>query len=154
MRLFLSAVSLALSVLGCAASPNARHPEIASTSGITLVETGSIVNARDVRIDDNKSAPLSPVIGALLGGVAGSMIGSGSGRAIATVGGAAGGSIAAQEVTRAGSTHLTRITVRLDDGREATYDTAPEEAFRIGERVQITSHAGKPKIVRLTSSIQ
>lgn len=151
MRLFLSSVSLALSVLGCAASPYDRHSEIASTSGITLVETGSIIDVRDVRVDDNKSAPFSPVIGALLGGIAGSMIGNGSGRAIAAAGGAAGGSIAAQEATKTGSTHLARISVRLDNGREATYDTAPEEAFRVGERVQISSHSGKPKISRLSS---
>jgi outer membrane lipoprotein SlyB len=98
-----------LLALGCAS--HAQLPENpenieASTTATIFIRSGYVTDVRDVAVHDNASAPSAPVVGALVGGIAGSMIGRGSGRTLAAIGGAAGGSVAAQELTKPGETRL------------------------------------------------
>lgn len=145
-HLLLLAGLSALLLLGCAAHPqppvNAESTE-ASTPATIFIRSGYVSDVRDVAVHDNASAPSAPVVGALIGGIAGSLIGHGSGRSLAAIGGAAGGSVAARELTKPGKIQLKKVTVRFADGQLQTYELDTEENFRVGEPVKIVKRNGK-----------
>lgn len=134
----------AIVALGCA-SPRSI-PAKASTTGTILVRTGYVSDVRDVTIHDHSRTSAAPVIGALIGGLAGSVIGSG--RALATIGGAAGGSLAAQQVTRPETSSLKKVTVRFEDGATETYEVSMEDPFQVGEPVKIVNRNGNIQLMR------
>jgi outer membrane lipoprotein SlyB len=82
------------------------------------------------------------VIGAIAGGLLGSTIGGGSGRTAATVVGAvAGGAVGNQVGKNTGSPDMQwQVTVRLDDGRDATVTQANDPQVRPGDYVQIRNN--------------
>jgi outer membrane lipoprotein SlyB len=150
-HLLLLAGLSALLMLGCAAHPqlpaNAESTE-ASTTAAIFIRSGYVIDVRDVTVHDNASAPSAPVVGALLGGIAGSLIGRGGGRTLAAIGGAAGGSVAAQELTKPGKTQLKKVTVRFANGELQTYELGADESFQVGEAVRIVQRNGKIHLTR------
>lgn len=82
------------------------------------------------------------VLGGIAGGVLGHQVGSGRGNTAATVAGAVGGAYAGNEVEKRrnddrATTDLYRITVRFDDGRQATITQDRVYDLRVGDRVRI-----------------
>jgi outer membrane lipoprotein SlyB len=133
-------------VLGCTSHPQlAKNPEPtgANTSAAIFIRSGYVADVRDVAVHDNSSSSSAPVAGALIGGIAGSLIGRGSGRTLAAIGGAAGGSIAAQELTKPGETRLKKVTVRFANGETQSYELDADEYFQVGEPVKIVQRNGK-----------
>jgi outer membrane lipoprotein SlyB len=141
----------ALVMLGCASHPqfpaNTESSE-ASTTAAILIRSGYVTDVRDVIVHDNSSPPSAPIAGALIGGIAGSLIGHGSGRTLAAIGGAAGGSVAARELTKTGEARLKKVTVRFADGATQSYETGAEENFQIGEPVKIVKRNGNVHLTR------
>jgi outer membrane lipoprotein SlyB len=138
----------AMLVLGCAAQPELHGAAQSSTTGTTLVRSGFVTDVRDVGIHDHSSSPAAPAIGAVVGGVAGSLFGSGSGRALAAIGGAAGGSIAAQQLAKPGTSYLRKVSVRFEDGQTQTYDVGADETFQVGQAVKIINRNGNIQLER------
>jgi len=137
----LSTGLLALALLaGCASQPS--QPAM-STQGTTLVQTGQVINVRDVTVRGGRPSGLGAFAGAILGGVAGSRIGAGHGSTAASIGGALAGGMVGQRVEEsAASDSKTEVTVRLDSGEIQTLSVEPGAIFRIGDTVKVTTSGG------------
>ncbi|HZW13517.1 MAG TPA: glycine zipper 2TM domain-containing protein [Noviherbaspirillum sp.] len=114
-----------------------------STQGTTLVQTGQVINVRDVTVRGGRPSGLGAFAGAILGGVAGSRIGAGHGSTAASIGGALAGGMVGQRVEEsAASDSKTEVTVRLDSGEIQTLSVEPGAIFRIGDTVKVTTSGG------------
>ncbi|MGV3741026.1 MAG: glycine zipper 2TM domain-containing protein [Burkholderiaceae bacterium] len=133
---------------GCASHSVAPDSLQSSTTGTILVRTGYVSGVQDVTIHDHSRSSAAPAVGALVGGVAGSLIGSGSSRVLGTLGGAAGGSLAAQQLARPEISSRKKVTVRFEDGTSQIYEVGAEEPFRVGEAVKIVNRAGNIQVLR------
>jgi uncharacterized protein YcfJ len=79
------------------------------------------------------------VIGGIAGGVLGHQIGSGRGNTLATIGGAAGGAYVGHQVEKKSKTRTVYVVrVRMDDGRDRSFDYSSEPAFAPGDRVKVS----------------
>jgi outer membrane lipoprotein SlyB len=130
-----------------AAALAAAAPAVyAETSHAHYSKVAYIERARVVNIDvvhqggDRHSSGAGAVIGGIAGGVLGHQFGSGRGNTAATVAGAAGGALAGNEIEKrrndTGSDRY-RITVRFEDGREATFDQPSLEGLRVGDIARV-----------------
>ncbi|GAB3539624.1 hypothetical protein GCM10027343_07380 [Noviherbaspirillum agri] len=107
------------------------------------MQTGQVVNVRDVTVRGGRPSGLGAFAGAVLGGVAGSRIGAGHGSTVAGIGGALAGGMAGQRVEEsAASDRKTEVTVRLDSGEMQTFSVEPGAVFRIGDTVKVTTSGG------------
>ena len=133
---------------GCVSPPQAQGRMIASTQGSKLVRGARVTDVRDVSMHQGGNAVLGGIVGTVLGGLAGSSIGGGNGSAVAGIGGAIAGGAAGQKLERsaAGTSHASELTVQFDNGDVGTYQVDPGESFRVGERVVVTSSAGRTTI--------
>lgn len=76
--------------------------------------------------------------GALVGGLLGNQVGKGSGRTLATVAGAVGGGFAGNAVEKRMRSHVvTRVTVRMPNGRMRTVTEAGGTRWANGAHVRI-----------------
>ena len=136
-------VSIAAFVSGCAPPP--ERPPVAFNSYASPSEhcelCGVVNDVRQVAVPRGVS-PGGMVIGAIAGGLLGSTIGGGSGRTAATVVGAVAGGAVGNEVGKnTGSPDMQwQITIRLDDGRDATVTQASDPQVRPGDYVQIRNN--------------
>jgi outer membrane lipoprotein SlyB len=98
------------------------------------------------RVSDIEMVPVSSrtsgggaILGAVIGGVLGSQVGGGSGRDAATVVGAVGGAVVGNQVERRRKKddEVYRVSVRLDNGREARFDYERIDDLRVGDRVKV-----------------
>ncbi len=133
---------------GCASSLTGDSYSRADARKVQTVRMGTIESLRPVRIEGTKT-PIGAGAGAVVGGVAGSTIGGGRGSAVASVLGAVGGGLAGAAVEE-GVTRKqgVEITVREDDGVLRAYVQAvePNQIFRVGQRVRITSVNGQSRV--------
>ena len=138
-RISMGLLTLAL-LAGCASQPS--QPAM-STQGSTLVQTGQVINVRDVTVCGGRPSGLGAFAGTILGGVAGSRIGAGHGSTVASIGGVLAGGMAGQRVEEsAASDSRTEVTVRLDGGEIQTFSVEPGAIFRIGDTVKVTTSGG------------
>ena len=85
--------------------------------------------------------------GGALGGVAGNAIGGGTGRTIATVGGAILGALAGNAVeNQVGKNSGYEITVRLDNGETRVVAQEADVPVSVGQRVQVISGSGPTRV--------
>ncbi len=98
------------------------------------------------RVSDIELVPVSSrssgggaILGAVIGGVLGNQVGDGSGRSAATVIGAVGGAVVGNQVERRRKKddEVYRVSVRLDNGREARFDYERIDDLRVGDRVKV-----------------
>lgn len=133
---------------GCASSLTGDSYSRAEARRVQSVRMGTIESLRPVRIEGTKT-PVGAGAGAAIGGIAGSGVGGGRGSAVAAVIGAVAGGLAgaaAEEgMTR---TQGVEITVREDNGALRAYVQAvkPNEIFRVGDRVRITTVDGTSRV--------
>lgn len=136
-----------IALAGCASPPPAPSM-VSSTQGSFLVQNAQVTEVKDVVLRDGHNSGIGSFVGSILGGIAGSRIGSGTGSTIAGIGGAVAGGMAGQHAEQSGSGRSsTEVTVRLDNGELRTFAVAPNESFRVGETVKVTTNNGQ---VRLT----
>ncbi len=120
-----------------------------TTQGSTLVQTGRVMNVRDITMRGGRPSGVGSFIGTIVGGIAGSKIGSGNGSTAASIGGAVAGGLAGHQVEEAGkSSSSTELTVQLDSGESRVFRVEPEEPFRVGDAVRITTVNGVSKVSR------
>jgi len=112
------------------------------------VRFGVVESVRIVRIDAPQTG-VGAASGAILGGIAGSNVGGGSGAAAAAVAGALLGSIIGSHIEAdANAGNAIEITVLLDGGRYIAVVQAPDEVFRVGDRVRVLSGQGITRVAR------
>lgn len=144
-----TAILLAAFTLASCTSNPPPPPVTSSTQGVTVVQTGQVTEVRDIARHDGRSTGLGSLVGSILGGIAGSNIGSGTGSAVAGIGGAIAGGMAGQHAEQSGSrTTGTEVTVRFDNGEARTYAVAPEDNFRVGETVRVSTNNGMVRVTR------
>lgn len=130
---------------GCAVPPS--QTAVLSTQGSTLVQTGYVTEVRSVTLDQDQAPGVGAVVGAVLGGLVGNNIGGGDGRTLATVGGAVAGGVAGHQIEKSRNAKtVTALSVRFQNGEVRTYQVEPGEAFRIGDRVKLSSNNGQTRI--------
>jgi len=81
---------------------------------------------------------IGAVAGGVLGGVVGNQIGHGGVRTLLTIGGAAGGAYAGNEIERNSKRRTEwRVSVRLEDGTLRALSQKAQPPFAVGDRVRI-----------------
>lgn len=141
----LTAVSL---VTGCASSLSGESYSRSDARQVQTIRMGTIESLRPVQIEGTKT-PIGAGAGTVIGGIAGSGIGGGRGSVVAAVIGAVAGGLAGAAIeegmTRA---QAVEITVREDDGIMRAYvqEVNPNQIFRVGERVRITTVNGTSRV--------
>ena len=97
---------------------------------------GKVVDVAVVEKKGEGSA-LGLIGGGVAGALLGNQIGGGTGKTLATIAGAAGGAYAGKKVEEnVKSTNVWRVSVRFDDGAEASYDFDHDPKFAAGDRVK------------------
>ncbi|BBP79037.1 glycine zipper 2TM domain-containing protein [Pseudomonas gingeri NCPPB 3146 = LMG 5327] len=115
---------------------------------VQTIRLGTIESLRPVQIEGSNS-PIGAGAGAIVGGVGGSAIGGGRGSIVtAVIGAVAGGVLGNMAEKGLTKTQGVEITVREDDGSLRAYvqEVAPNEIFRVGERVRISTVGGTSRV--------
>lgn len=124
---------------GYASAPAYAYQNVAYSDRGTVVAIDVVPGGGEPR---HSGGAAGAIIGGIAGGVLGHQVGSGRGNTAATIAGAAGGAYAGHEIEqrhndRAGAGDVYRITVRFDDGREATLTQDRVYDLRVGDRVRV-----------------
>jgi len=143
-----AALSAAAVLSGCA------NPSVSSASYTygqaqreQIVRLGTVEAVRPVIIQQDRSTGAGVLAGGAMGGVLGNAVGGGSGRSIATVGGAILGSIAGEAIERQiARTNGLEITVRLDNGETRVVAQAADVPVHAGQRVRMISGGGPTRV--------
>lgn len=93
----------------------------------------------DVQVVEKKGegSALGLIGGGVAGALLGNQIGAGRGKTLATIAGAAGGAYAGKKVEEnVTATNVWQVSVRFDDGEEATYAFEQDPRFAAGDRVR------------------
>jgi len=148
----LAAALTSMAVLAGCANPSASSAvySYGQAQREQIVRTGTVTGVRPIVIENDKSTGAGMLAGGALGGVAGNAVGGGSGRNIATVGGAILGALAGNALeNRVGKTSGLEITVRLDNGETRVIAQAADIPISVGQRVQVISGAGPTRVAPL-----
>jgi outer membrane lipoprotein SlyB len=133
-----SAAALAL-LAACSSAPPARDvAEAPVVSGSTIASTHGYVSRIETVPVESRQGRSGAVVGAVLGAVVGNQIGDGNGQKAAIAAGAVGGALAGNAIQNRNrrDDEVYRVTVRFDDGHEASYDFQRVDALRTGDRVK------------------
>jgi outer membrane lipoprotein SlyB len=115
-----------------------------------IVRAGTVTGVRPIVIQRDGTSGGGMLAGGALGGVAGNAVGGGTGRTIATVGGAILGALAGNAVeNRVGKSSGLEITVRLDNGETRVVAQEADLPLSVGQRVQVISGAGPTRVAPL-----
>lgn len=147
MRYLIPAVVITLLLLsGCAGGLGSGDYSREQTRGAQEVQMGVVESVREVKIEGTKSG-VGAGGGAVVGGIAGSEIGGGKGSYVGSVLGAIAGGVAGAAAEE-GATRQKgiEITVKLDSGRMIAVTQAPDEEFKVGDRVRILSGGGTTRV--------
>ena len=143
-----SVAAASLMLVGCQSNLTGDSFSRDEARTVQTVRMGTIESLRPVQIEGTRT-PIGAGAGAIIGGVGGSTVGGGRGSTIAAVLGAVAGGVAGaaveEGITR---TQGVEITVREDDGSLRAYvqEVRPNENFRVGDRVRITSVNGTSRV--------
>lgn len=114
----------------------ARAPMAQAAQG-PCANCGVIESIRAVEVK-GAATGVGAVTGGVAGGVLGNQIGRGDVRTLLTIGGAAGGAYAGNEIERNMNRHTVwKVGVRLENGTLRTISQKAQPAFAVGERVRI-----------------
>lgn len=136
MSLLALVPALAL-VAGCG-TPDRRGDPVNQAPVNSSSEASNYGRVSDIDVVDGKSSGAGgAVLGAVLGGVIGHQIGSGSGRDAATGLGAVGGALIGRQIQKRNESDIYRVTVRLDNGAQRSFNYQRIDDLQVGDRVRI-----------------
>lgn len=148
--LLTACVCLSVPLAGCAPKIGANDYSSKNVGAEQTVEYGTITEIRTVNVEgDNATATsISTVGGGVAGGFLGSLIGSGSGRTLATVGGALLGTAAGY----GGSKLATRqngyeLTINLDSGETIAVTQGTDISFAKGQKVRVLNDGTRSRVL-------
>ncbi|NLR75177.1 glycine zipper 2TM domain-containing protein [Leeia aquatica] len=145
-RLLLALLLSSGLLFGCASSKSGNVYSAGSARTAQTVEFGVVQNVRQVIIEGSNSG-VGAAGGAVIGGIAGSHVGKGSGQTVgAVVGGILGGLAGSAAERAATKRDGLEITVKLDSGRMIAIVQEADQAFRIGDKVQVLSGGGEARV--------
>lgn len=148
MKTFLAIAILPLFFASCAQQSLTGDSYSRSEAGqAQTVKNGRITSIRYVKIEGGTTA--GTILGGVAGGVLGNQIGGGTGRTLATVGGAGLGAVAGSHAQKnMGSRQGLQIEVRLDEGGSVsvTQEDNPNEPFAEGERVKVLYGGSRTRV--------
>ncbi|HEY4467904.1 MAG TPA: glycine zipper 2TM domain-containing protein [Klebsiella sp.] len=144
----------ALLLVGCSGNPvgSADNVNVALTGQPMAVTQGTITSVRNITIQNESDNIAGAAAGGVLGGVTGSAIGGGSGRRIATAGGAVAGALTGQAIQRnRAQINGVELFIRPENGNEfVIVQPIGETPFFVGQRVNIASLRGQVTITPVT----
>ncbi|MBA2816976.1 outer membrane lipoprotein [Candidatus Pantoea persica] len=143
------AVALAgITLAGCSNTSSLSGDTYSASEAkqVQSVSYGTLVSVRPVKIqggDDNNM--IGAIGGAVLGSFLGNTIGGGSGRSLATAGGAIAGGLAGQGVQGAvNKTDGVELEIRKDDGNTImVVQKQTASRYSIGQRVALASNGSQ-----------
>ncbi|RYH05510.1 MAG: glycine zipper 2TM domain-containing protein [Alphaproteobacteria bacterium] len=115
-------------------------PAYPPAQSASYIEYGRVSAVDVIRTEErNRPSGAGAVIGGIAGAVLGNQIGGGTGRAVATVAGAAGGAMVGNRVegNRTSVNETYRVSIRVDNGTVRAYDVPTPGDLRVGDRVRI-----------------
>ena len=101
------------------------------------VQYGVVANVENVRVEEDPKG-LGLVLGGVAGGILGNMVGGGRGRTLATLGGAAGGTMAESAMR---DYNALQLTIDLENGSTIVVVQGIDDHFTTGDRVRVVSSA-------------
>lgn len=108
-------------------------------------DCGTVKSVHAVKIK-GKASGGGAIIGGVAGGLLGNQFGHGTGRTLTTIGGAAGGAYAGNEVEKRYKSHTVwKVAVDMDHGKQRTFTYGHAPHFAVGDRVRIE----KGKLIRI-----
>ncbi|MCA1773516.1 MAG: hypothetical protein LC677_13290 [Halomonas sp.] len=113
------------------------------------VRIGTIAAVRPVQIqaDSRTGGLLGGGGGAIIGGLLGNQVGGGSGRQLATVAGALGGSIAGTAAEdRANRINALEMEIRMEDGSDVVVVQRADRDFQPGQRVRLIGNGANASV--------
>ncbi|KPQ21436.1 MULTISPECIES: glycine zipper 2TM domain-containing protein [unclassified Halomonas] len=113
------------------------------------VRIGTIAAVRPVKIqaDSRTGGLLGGGGGAIIGGLLGNQVGGGSGRQLATVAGALGGSIAGTAAEdRANRIDALEMEIRLEDGSDVVVVQRADRDFQPGQKVRLIGNGANASV--------
>lgn len=113
------------------------------------VRIGTIAAVRPVQIqaDSRTGGLLGGGGGAIIGGLLGNQVGGGSGRQLATVAGALGGSIAGTAAEdRANRIDALEMEIRLEDGTDVVVVQRADRQFQPGQKVRLIGNGANASV--------
>ena len=146
-RLLIS-IMMAVSLLIAGCQTTSNNSSSYSTYNQRVVKDGYI---QKTRMLDSGSMPdgTGMVAGAVIGGVLGNTIGGGSGRTLATVGGAAAGAYVGNQIQKNNrKQQLMEVTVRFKSGETGVYNVDPAQNLRAGDPVRVTIDGQNVQLMR------
>lgn len=131
---------MSLMLVGCANtdvfSGSVYRPDQAKEA--RSISYGTIVSAREVKIQADNQGVIGTLGGGVLGGITGSTIGGGRGTDVATaIGAIAGAMIGSKVEEKATQVTSLEMVIRKDDGQEIVVIQKKEDGFIPGKRVRI-----------------
>lgn len=109
----------------------APHNAAADCSNCGAIESIEVISVQ------NKPSGVGAIVGGVAGAILGHQVGGGSGKDLATIGGAAGGAYLGNEMEK-GTKQRTvfRVEVRMNDGSHRIIHTSKQN-FAVGQKVKI-----------------
>jgi outer membrane lipoprotein SlyB len=119
---------------GAAPAPASTYARPAPYSSYGVVRSIEVVP-----VASSRPVGAGAILGAIVGGVVGNQFGSGTGRAVTTLGGAAAGAYAGNEIQKRTrrDDEVYRVSVRFEDGSIRDFDYQRIDDLRVGDRVQL-----------------
>ena len=153
--LLLPLVVLMVTTLAACTTPRIGGSDYNSRQvrGEQTVRIGTVESLRAVKIQSNEPSTVGVLGGAIAGAAVGHAIGQGGGNSAATVLGVLGGAVAGDAIQKSAMTQDgLEITIRLDSGYVIAVTQGADEAFRVGDRVQVLGGAGATRVTRLDAA--
>lgn len=98
---------------------------------------GTVTDVKTVK-KEGEASGVGAVAGGVLGGVVGHQIGSGRGNTAATIIGAGAGAYAGHQVEKnQKSTTTYQVVVKMEDGKNRTFNFSKETSYRVGDKVKV-----------------
>ncbi|HMN78049.1 MAG TPA: glycine zipper 2TM domain-containing protein [Burkholderiaceae bacterium] len=131
--------ALALGVAAATGTPAASAPASAVAPRLAgLCDGCAIVDSVTTEKQKGEGGIVGKVGGAVVGGVLGHQIGGGTGKTLATIGGAAAGAYAGNEVQKRSSAKtIWRTRVTQKDGSQRSFETSTDPGWKPGTVVRI-----------------
>ena len=136
-------------VAGCATqqqqqSRYAPVPSVGSADHLPRVQYGQVQSIDATRAGGRQASGGGAVVGGVVGALLGHQVSRGGEKAAATAIGAIGGALLGNEIekqqSRGGTSDAWRVSIRLDNGAQRSFDYAQLNDLRVGDRVRIVDN--------------